>query len=83
MSKRMNRKKVFKRKDREEEGREEGEGSDLLMMKRRIIAWILLVGFILLLLNILVIGYKRDVSIVIYLIITFLFIITMRNRNKT
>ncbi|HHY22745.1 MAG TPA: hypothetical protein GX527_00680 [Clostridiaceae bacterium] len=77
----MSRKRIFKRKDREEEGREEGEGSDLLM-KRRIIAWTLLIGFILLLLNILVIGYKRDMSIVIYLIIAFLFIITMRRNEK-
>jgi len=48
-----------------------------LLMKRRIVAWILLAGFILLLLNILVIGYQREISIIVYLIIAFYFIITM------
>lgn len=52
-------------------------------MKKRIIAWCLLVGFILLLVNIAVIGYQRIPSIVIYLIIAFYFLFTQKkNRDN-
>jgi len=51
-------------------------------MKRRIIAWCLLIGFILLLLNITVIGYKRIPSIVVYLIIAFNFLFFMNKKDK-
>ncbi|NSW92239.1 MAG: hypothetical protein HPY74_16475 [Firmicutes bacterium] len=51
-------------------------------MKKRIFAWIMLAGFILLLLNIFVIGYQRSISIAVYLIIAFYFIISMNSRDK-
>lgn len=48
-------------------------------MKRRIFAWILLAGFVLLILNLLVIRLYWKESMVIYLIIVFAFMLTNGN----
>ncbi len=45
-------------------------------MKRRIFAWAILTGFILLLLNLIVFRYYWQLSMVIYLIILFAFLLT-------
>jgi len=45
-------------------------------MMRRIMAWILLAGFVLLLLNIIMFQYYLEVSILVYLIIAIWFIFT-------
>ncbi len=44
-------------------------------MKRRIFAWVLLAGFVLLLLNVMFIKFYWQLSMVIYLIIAFAFLI--------
>ncbi|NLK86876.1 MAG: hypothetical protein GX279_05215 [Clostridiaceae bacterium] len=44
-------------------------------MKRRIIAWALLAGFVLLLLNVMFIKFYWQLSMVIYIIIAFAFLI--------
>jgi len=49
---------------------------------KRITAWILLVGFVLLLVNLIVFRYQWQMSIIAYLMIVFVFIFTMGNRNK-
>jgi len=51
-------------------------------MKRRIFAWVLLALFALLLLNIIVIRIYWQLSMVIYLIIAFAFILTEGRRTK-
>lgn len=43
-------------------------------MKRRLIAWALLTGFVLLILNILFIGFYRTLSAFIYIVIALAFI---------
>jgi predicted MFS family arabinose efflux permease len=45
-------------------------------MLRRVLAWVLLVGFILLLLNIVMFQYYLETSILLYLIIAIWFIFT-------
>jgi len=45
-------------------------------MKRKIIAWILLAGFVLLILNLIIFRIYWQVSMVIYLVIVFAFILT-------
>jgi hypothetical protein len=45
-------------------------------MKRRIFAWVLLIGFLLLLLNLLVFRFYWQLSMVVYLIIGFAFLLT-------
>ncbi len=51
------------------------------MMYKRVLAWILIAGFILLIANILFIGFQRFLSAIIYIIIAGVFVITM-NRSK-
>lgn len=46
------------------------------MNKKRVFAWILLIGFILLMINILFIGYYRLISGYIYLILVIAFFIS-------
>ncbi len=50
-------------------------------MKRRILAWVVLAGFVLLLLNLIVIRFQWQLSLVIYLIIAFAFILTNGSRQ--
>lgn len=45
-------------------------------MKRRIFAWVLLAGFVLLILNLIVFRFYWQVSMVAYLVIVFAFILT-------
>ena len=45
-------------------------------MKKRIVAWILLAGFVLLLLNLFVFKVYLEFSLMVYIIIAFAFIIT-------
>ncbi len=44
-------------------------------MKRRILAWVLLAGFVLLLLNIMFIKFYWQLSMVLYLLIAFAFLL--------
>lgn len=46
------------------------------MEKRRIFAWVLLIGFILLLLNLIVFRFYWQLSMVVYLVIVFAFLLT-------
>lgn len=50
-------------------------------MKRRILAWILLVGFLLLLLNLIVIKYQWYMSIMAYFMIMLIFVFTNKKRT--
>jgi len=52
-------------------------------MKRRIIAWVLLLSFVLLLLNLIVFRFYWQLSMGVYLIIVFVFLITSRNKINT
>ncbi len=52
-------------------------------MKRRIFAWVLLVLFVLLLLNIIVFKVYWQLSMVIYLIIAFAFVFTAGRRTQS
>ncbi len=52
-------------------------------MVRRITAWVLLAGFLFLILNLIVLRYYWQLSMVIYLIIVFVFILTNRQGGKT
>ncbi|MCX8130687.1 MAG: hypothetical protein N3I35_11385 [Clostridia bacterium] len=52
-------------------------------MWRRILAWIVLAGFVLLLANIIFIGYYRMQSIGIYAFIALLFLFTSKIGKKT
>jgi membrane protein implicated in regulation of membrane protease activity len=45
-------------------------------MKKRIIAWILLAGFVMLLLNLIVFRFYWQLSMVVYIIIVIVFILT-------
>lgn len=47
-------------------------------MKKRILAWVLLLGFLLLLVNLAFIGYRRELSLVVYLIILVYFLFNYR-----
>lgn len=52
-------------------------------MLRRVFAWVLLIGFVLLLLNILFIGFYRTLSAFIYIVIALAFIFTSKaDRNN-
>ncbi|NJD04005.1 MAG: nickel-dependent lactate racemase, partial [Ruminiclostridium sp.] len=51
-------------------------------MKRRIIAWIVLVGFILLLLNLIVFRYQLQLSLTAYIIIVFVNLLTNGRRQE-
>lgn len=51
-------------------------------MLKRILAWVLLVGFILLLVNIVFIGYQRMLSVFIYVIIAGIYFLTMNSDKK-
>jgi len=55
------------------------------MNLKRIIAWILLVGFVLLLVNILFIGFQLFISGMVYIIIAGIFLLTnkMGGRSHT
>jgi membrane protein implicated in regulation of membrane protease activity len=44
-------------------------------MKRRIFAWVLLIGFVLLLLNLIVFRFYWQLSMVVYLVIVFAFML--------
>jgi uncharacterized membrane protein HdeD (DUF308 family) len=55
----------------------EGSGK----MKRRILAWVLLVGFIFLIVNIVFIGFYRTTSLMIYILIALYFIFTSNRKN--
>lgn len=50
-------------------------------MLKRVMAWVLLVGFVALVINLTYIGYQRSFCFVVYLIIAALFLLTM-NRGK-
>jgi hypothetical protein len=52
------------------------------VMIRRIFAWALLIGFVLLVANILVIGYQRTLSAVIYIVIVLAFLFTIKTARK-
>lgn len=52
-------------------------------MKKRIIAWILLIGFILLLLNIVVFRVYWQLSVVVYILIAFTFVFSNGRINQT
>lgn len=47
-------------------------------MKKRILAWVMLIGFVLLFANIAFIGYKRELSLVVYLIILVYYVFNVR-----
>ena len=51
-------------------------------MKRRIMAWVMLAGFILLLLNLIVIRYQWQLSLTAYVMIVFIFIFTNGRRQE-
>jgi len=51
-------------------------------MKKRIIAWVMLSGFVLLLVNILIIGYQRILSVLVYLVIAFYYILFMNKKSR-
>ena len=55
-------------------------------MKRRILAWAILIGFVLLLLNLIVFRFYWQLSMVVYLLIVFAFLLTngklVNNRTK-
>lgn len=51
-------------------------------MKRRIMAWIMLAGFILLLVNLIVFQYQWGISMVAYIIIVFIFIFTNKKQDE-
>ena len=48
-------------------------------MKKRVFAWVLLIGFVLLLLNLIVFRFYWQVSMVLYIIIVFGFILSGGN----
>lgn len=50
-------------------------------MMKRVMAWVLLIGFVLLIINIVFIGYQRSTSFVVYLVIAACFLFVM-NKNK-
>ncbi|HOJ12111.1 MAG TPA: hypothetical protein PK733_16180, partial [Clostridiales bacterium] len=52
------------------------------IMKKRIIAWVMLSGFVLLLVNILIIGYQRILSVLVYLVIAFYYILFMNKKSR-
>jgi hypothetical protein len=52
-------------------------------MKRRIIAWCLLAGFVLLLANIIFIKFYWQASVYIYLIITLTFLFSGKKYNSS
>ena len=45
-------------------------------MKKRVIAWILLAGFVMLLLNLIVFRFYWQLSMVVYIIIVIVFVLT-------
>ncbi len=51
-------------------------------MGRRVLAWILLAGFLLLILNIIVIGYQRMLSIAVYMVVALSFVFTNKLRKE-
>ena len=50
-------------------------------MNKRLFAWILLIGFVILVVNIFFIGYQRALFLVIYLIIAVYYLISI-NKKK-
>jgi hypothetical protein len=54
---------------------ENGRYSGGFDMKRRILAWVLLAGFVLLLMNVMFIKFYWQLSMVIYIIIAFAFLL--------
>ncbi len=50
-------------------------------MLRRVLAWILLIGFIALIVNIVFIGYRRTESLTVYLFIAVFFLFTLKNKK--
>lgn len=55
-------------------------GSNILM--RRVIAWLLLAGFVLLVLNIAFIGFYRAESFIAYLIIMFFYLFSSMKKKR-
>lgn len=51
-------------------------------MKRRILAWVMLVGFVVLLVNIIVFRYMWELSIALYVVILLYYCFTMMQRKK-
>ena len=52
-------------------------------MLRRVLAWILLIGFVLLLLNIFVFKIEIEISLVIYVLIAGVFLLSNSYNKKT
>lgn len=52
-------------------------------MLKRIMAWVLLVGFLFLILNLIVIRFYWQISMVIYLVIVFIFLFTNKKRSSS
>lgn len=51
-------------------------------MKKRIFAWVLLVGFVLLLINLLTFQYLLEQSLILYIIVAALFLMSNNKRKK-
>jgi hypothetical protein len=51
-------------------------------MKKRVLAWVLLIGFLLLLLNLIVFKYQWQISIMAYLMIMVIFLFTNKKRSN-
>ena len=51
-------------------------------MLKRIMAWVLLVGFLFLILNLILIRFYWQLSMIIYLVIVFAFLFTNRKGNN-
>lgn len=50
-------------------------------MLKRIMAWVLLIGFVFLIFNIIVFGFYWQLSVIIYLVIAFGFLFTNRRES--
>lgn len=55
-------------------------GKEKIMLKR-VLAWILLAGFVLLIMNIMVFRFMLEASIMVYVIVAVIFLFTMSNRK--
>lgn len=52
-------------------------------MLKRVLAWVLLAGFVFLIFNIIIFGFYLKQSVIVYLIIVFVFIFTNRKPNHS
>mgnify|MGYP000894270292 CR=1 FL=1 len=50
-------------------------------MRKRIIAWCLLIGFVLLIVNILILKKFLEVSFIVYMAICAYYLVTMKQKN--